>query len=402
MRFSDRPLRVVAIGASAQLGGTERVLLDYAKSAFESDIDLTVLLPADGPLVEHLRQLGISVRVVPAPVALLRATQQAPVRNLWANLGFPHGLWQWARALARDPALRACDLVYTVAFKAHLAAALTRRRPRVWHLHEFPRWRAWGQLRRRLAHHSIAVSDEVARVWSGHARIAAASSPAPITVVPNGVDLDRFRPLPPTGWLHQRLGIDLATRLIGMPAVLARWKGHFEVIDAFQQIAERYPDVDLVLIGGQIYDTVAERAFAEELQRSADTVDLVHLAGFIQEIEAVYPELYITLHYSTRPEPFGRVVVESFACGTPVLAADEAGPRTIVETDVNGWLVQPRDVTALSAALATALDQRDDDRRAMQRAARREVEARFSARAFARHVSDVFWKTTARSASTQR
>jgi len=53
------PLRVTALAASAQLGGTERVLLDFAARAFEHDVVLRVLTPKDGPLIDILNQIGV-------------------------------------------------------------------------------------------------------------------------------------------------------------------------------------------------------------------------------------------------------------------------------------------------------------------------------------------------------
>ncbi len=101
----------------------------------------------------------------------------------------------------------------------------------------------------------IANSVAVADAWRSSATVPTDR----ITVVHNGVDLNRFSPRPVTKWIHDKLNLPHERRLIGMPAVLARWKGQLEVAEAFGMIESDFPDVDLVFVGGAIYDTVAER-----------------------------------------------------------------------------------------------------------------------------------------------
>jgi glycosyltransferase involved in cell wall biosynthesis len=55
-------------------------------------------------------------------------------------------------------------------------------------------------------------------------------------------------------------------------------------------------------------------------------------------------------------EQFGQVLVETMACGLPVVAVDAHGPATIVEPGQTGWLVPPDDLEALAAALAAAVN----------------------------------------------
>jgi glycosyltransferase involved in cell wall biosynthesis len=218
--------------------------------------------------------------------------------------------------------------------------------------------------------------------------------------VPNGVDLDRFHPRPRGFWIHDLLKIPHQHRIIGMPAVFARWKGQLEVIKAFLRLGPQFPDVHLAFIGGSIYDTVAEREYGVQLQRAVNGVN-VHLLPFKAKIELAYPEFDLTLHYSLRPEPFGRVVLESMASGVPVIAAGEGGPVEILGKGEGGtgkgsgtgtgvgWLAPPRDVPALAQALRQALSLPAAQLRAMGEAARRRAEDHFSARQFARQVADV-------------
>ncbi|MBI2402292.1 MAG: glycosyltransferase family 4 protein, partial [Gemmatimonadetes bacterium] len=280
--MAKRAVRVTAVAASAQLGGTERVLLDFAARAFEHDINLRVVTPRGGPLIRILNELGIPAEVVPASERMLAGSQRAG--HWWTLPGSAAGLITWARRLGRHPFFQDADAIYTVAFKAHLAVAWLRRHPVVWHLHEYPPAATsivWRLTSRFVPDAMIANSNATAEAWGGRAtynvqrttgveRGRRTLHAARCTVVMNGVDLDRFRPRPRSYWIHEQLGIPREHRIIGMPAVFARWKGQPEVIKAFSVIRSQFSDVHLVIVGGSIYDTVAEREYGVELRASIE------------------------------------------------------------------------------------------------------------------------------------
>jgi glycosyltransferase involved in cell wall biosynthesis len=209
------------------------------------------------------------------------------------------------------------------------------------------------------------------------------------------VDLELFRPAERTFWVHDALAVPRAARLIGMPAVFAKWKGQLLVVEAFERAASQLPDVHLVIVGGAIYDTAAERGYAEQLVRRVSRAsqggaaaprplnDRIHFLKFQPDPWRLYPEFDLVVHYSTRPEPFGRVVLEALACGIPVLAAQAGGPLEIVEAGRSGWLVPPNDPAALAGAMIRAAGA---DLAPLREAARRRAESRFSAD---RHAEEV-------------
>jgi glycosyltransferase involved in cell wall biosynthesis len=392
---ADRP-RVVAVSVSAALGGSERSLLDIATRAGAHGLDLAVLLPKEGPLATALREAGVPTAIAPAPEELLALSQRAMITPA-GLLALGRGLRAWATAIERESrtlfgALPA--VLYTNGFKAHLATAMVRGPRRVWHLREFPPERLglpWRVLAGALPGAAIANSRAVADAWrlGGLAPVA----------IPNGVDLDRFVPAAPTGWIHDQFDLPRDAVLVGMPAVFARWKGHLEVVAAFERAAERMPGAHLVFAGGAIYDTTAERGFAEELvrrvQRTGALADRIHFVKFQPEPWRLYPEFAAVVHYSTRPEPFGRTIAEALACGVPALAAREGGPMEIVEHGVTGWLVPPRDVAALSEALVEAATARPAGCRD---ACRARAERLFGADRCAAEVAQVLRAAAARGA----
>ncbi len=105
----------------------------------------------------------------------------------------------------------------------------------------------------------------------------------------------------------------------------------------------------------------------------------------------MYPEFDVTVHYSLRPEAFGKVIVESMACGVPIIAADEGGPREILGSKPEGgWLVEPRDPLALAAAMREALQLDTGGLREIGNRGRKRVEEAFSSTRFAAELASVF------------
>lgn len=82
------------------------------------------------------------------------------------------------------------------------------------------------------------------------------------------------------------------------------------------------------------------------------------------------------LHCSTSPEPFGRVIVEAMAAGTPVIAARDGGVPEIITDGVDGFLAPPGDLDAYLAALRRVWS--GPPAAALSAAARRTVAERFS------------------------
>jgi glycosyltransferase involved in cell wall biosynthesis len=392
-------VRVACVGTSSALGGPERSLLDFAARATRHGIDPHVILAEDGPLVAALHDVGASVQIVQAPESVL-AVMQGIDLSVARLAALATGSWAWSRAmrveleaLGRSGPGRA-TVLYSNGLKAHLACALVPGYRRVWHLHELPP-PGFGPVWRTAAFAVPAAvlvpSAAAADAWGG------LLGPQPI-VVTNGVDLDRFRPTERTHWIHDQLDLPHDAALIGMPAVFARWKGHLLVVEAFERAAAHLENVHLVLVGGPMYDTQMERGYAQELihrvrrasvggrPKAPTLTDRIHFVRFQDDPWRLYPEFDVVVHFSTRPEPFGRVVVEAMACGTPVIAARSGGPMEVIEDGVSGWLTTPGDTAQLAAAMQAAMA---GDRRAVGAAGRIRAEALFSADRFAAEVAGV-------------
>ena len=88
-------------------------------------------------------------------------------------------------------------------------------------------------------------------------------------------------------------------------------------------------------------------------------------------------------------EPFGMIVLEALAAGTPVVASDSGGPAEILEPDRSGLLFPTGDARALAEAVIRVLE--DDGLRArLAEGGRRRVRERFASARYARDVEALY------------
>jgi len=211
-------------------------------------------------------------------------------------------------------------------------------------------------------------------------RVAGARTP-PITVIPPGVDTDRFRPLAAEerADVRRRFGLPVdAPLVVGLSRLVPR-KGFDVLIDAAAQLRSTHPDL-LVAIGGGGRDH-------DRLQKRIDTTGApARLLGRVADDDL--PRLYAsadvfamccrTRWLGLEPEGFGIVFLEAAACGVPQVAGDSGGAADAVVDGETGVVVRrPRDATDVAAALRTLLDD-DDLRDRMGAAARARAEADFT------------------------
>src|SRR5205085_11197879 len=137
--------------------------------------------------------------------------------------------------------------------------------------------------------------------------------------------------------------------------------------------ASELPDLRLRIAGAPL-DTDGELLLQRLRARAArpDLAGRVDFAGPLPDPAGALRDAGCLLHCSDR-EPFGLVLVEALASGTPVVAPAAGGPAEIVDATC-GALYPPGDVAAGAAALLRTLEQRD----ALSPAARRRAETAFS------------------------
>jgi glycosyltransferase involved in cell wall biosynthesis len=150
---------------------------------------------------------------------------------------------------------------------------------------------------------------------------------------------------------------------VGLLGRVVPWKGQREFTLAM--IAAMHRNEDLVgLIIGDASD--GTQTYFNEVRELIHTSGMEHrfiLTGYVADVEPLYGGLDVVVHASIEPEPCGMVVMEAMAARRPVIAADAGGPRELVRTGIDGWLVEPGNVEGMTdAILALAVDPAERER----------------------------------------
>ena len=206
--------------------------------------------------------------------------------------------------------------------------------------------------------HCIAVSHAVKDEL-----FALGFPPAKCTVVPEGLDLTVFHPRAPDGAIRAELGLGTEQPLITLVGGLVDWKGQDVLLAAAPHIFARFPRAHILLVGSaygrdnRYADLIAQDAVAPAM------AGRVHMLGARHDIPALLAESAVVVHASTTPEPFGRTFLEGMALGRPTIASKEGGPLDVIEHELDGLLVPPRDPVALAAAIGRLLSDPDSSAR---------------------------------------
>jgi phosphatidyl-myo-inositol dimannoside synthase len=213
----------------------------------------------------------------------------------------------------------------------------------------------------------------------------AAGRALPTTIVPPGVDTDRFRPLTTDERRRARLDFGLPPEgpvIVGVSRLVPR-KGFDTAIRAVATMHDTHPELVLAIAGGG-RDERRLRSLAAELGAPVRFLgrvahdDLPRVYGCAD----VFTMLCRNRWGGLEQEGFGIVFVEAAACGVPQVAGDSGGAAEAVADGETGIVIRhpDRDDTAVDDAVAafTRLFADDELRRRMGEASRRRAEVEFS------------------------
>ena len=214
-----------------------------------------------------------------------------------------------------------------------------------WTVHES--WLVKQSLRRVGSVISISeITLERFLEWSGIPRSCT-------HVLPNAIDLGRYRPGHKPRHLMERYGIEDGPVIMTMGRMSSeeRYKGFDEVLDALPEIRRTIPSVRYIIVGDG-----SDRPRLEQKARSLGLGDSVVFTGYIAEEEKVehywLADVYVMPSYG---EGFGFVFLEAMACGVPVIGGRGDGGREALRGGMLGRLVEPKNRNELVSAILDAL-----------------------------------------------
>ena len=165
--------------------------------------------------------------------------------------------------------------------------------------------------------------------------IRAVDTKAPITLVPNGVDLKAFPP-------GEQVPDDGPLRLLCVARLIER-KGQHHLIEAVKQLTDQGVEVTLDLVG-----TGDAAPAYEELVRNLGLADRVNFAGYVprSEIARYYAAAHV-FALPSRNEGMSVATLEAMAAGLPAVVTHAGGMAELIEEGVNGLTFDWGNVEAL-------------------------------------------------------
>jgi glycosyltransferase involved in cell wall biosynthesis len=201
----------------------------------------------------------------------------------------------------------------------------------------------------------------VSRAIEGYVRAHYPQVPlARLAVIPRGIDHARYPHgyHPPEPWLHRWTAEHpelAARRVLLLPARLTRLKGHEQFLDLLAALRREGLDVHGLAAGGEDPRRRAYAAGLRERVHALGLEDRVSFLGHRSDLREIMAVSDLVLSLSSKPESFGRVVLEALSLGRPTLGFAHGGVAEILGTLYPPGAVPPGDATTLAQTASRLL-----------------------------------------------
>jgi len=334
MLAGGRRIRVVEVLATGTNGGAQEHLRSLVTRLDATRYDVSVVALSNGSAVRKLQKADIPVLVIDDP------DDTIAVGALAAHLAE-------VRADVVHAHMYRAETVATRAVIA-LGEAGQRRPYLVATIHSSRiRSKEDQQHLRELTPHMdrlIAVSKAIEHKLVDEQRCA-----APVSLIYNGVDLERYDNQEACCTLPEEYGMEPGSQIVGVVARLEPEKGHPTLLEAWPAVLRAVPDAYLLIVG--------EGSRRDALEAQARELRIAHRVVFTgrrDDVPAVTAALDVAVLPSYR-EAQGMVILEAMALSRPVVASNVGGIPEMIEDGVTGLLVPPHDADALAAAIVRLL-----------------------------------------------
>ncbi|MEC4813843.1 MAG: glycosyltransferase family 4 protein [Scytonema sp. PMC 1069.18] len=359
-------------------GGQEVVLFDICRGLAQRGHTLSLIYTKEGNLLEQYQQFCQDV---------VKANQFTIYPPQY-NLHFVGDIWNINRKIPITPNSIVLCNQYTDTFFGRTLAA-SKSIPLVCYLHLPPRekltevkgvkhfirevyirwqWNTGLQDVKQF----IAVSNQTKQDW-----VQEGYQEDIIDVVYNGIDLQVYQPTKDFPLKRKEWNISENTKVISYVGRLDKEKGLETLIKAFALLQKNGADAKLLIAGKSLFNGENYRKLLEQLSIDLGIKDCVEFLGHVTQTTSLYQVSDITVLPSIWSEPFGRVIVEAMACGTPAVASRIGGIQEILTGEFRDGLVEPGNEQDLANVLHRMMYWRDKDSQLGERC-RQHIASNFS------------------------
>jgi glycosyltransferase involved in cell wall biosynthesis len=320
-------MRLLAVSPLSEIYGGERVLLRVLPALRRRGYEVTLAVPAGGPLSDAAEERGIpTVRIPLGPpdrltVAALAGLSLAPAHLLKCDVVWLNGL----------PTQRIVPALALTGRPAVLRVNNPLSDPPAW----WRRRRFWRVVR-ALSVPSFATASEC---------VAAGAPPSGVHVIPPAGWEDGCRPVPVPHANADRIRVGFVGRIEPR-------KGVLELVQAADAFLAAHPEATLTLIGEPVSggDGYAERV--RGLAAASECADRIEFRGYVPDAGREIPQFDL-LVLPSHAEPGATVVCEAAAAGVPTVGSEVGG--IVDNLGDGGVLVPPGDPGRLAEAITALL-----------------------------------------------
>lgn len=335
---------------TSQRGGQEIILLDVCRGLAQRGHQITLVYLEEGNLLKEYQK--ICKHLIKVESFLLDRSTISRSFNFFADI--------WRIPVTEDSVIYS-NRYHDVVFGYLLS--LVRKIPFVCYLQLPPHTQKFGRphtVGLKGVDKFIALSKQTKSDW-----IDIGLKSEKIDVVHVGINSQIYRPAD-HALFRKEWEIPEASRVVLYIGRLDKEKGIETLIRAFALLRKNNDKTQLLIAGKPVaHSSVAE---GEEYQQALVqlTADLgvekdVKFIGHVTNTARIYQMSDVTVLPSVWSEPFGRVIIESMACGTPVVASRTGGIPEILTAEFERQLFEPGNDQALCEHLTQVIDWRDQD-----------------------------------------
>ena len=333
------------------IGGGQISIRTLLEGLDEKKYHPLVVCPTRGNLVDELNNLGIETTIIK-----MESLRKLNVLS-WFNT-----IFKLIRLIKR----RNLDLIHSNGSRptiyGGIAARITQT-PLIWHVRIADTDKWVDKVLARFATKILVVSKAVSLRFKWNKK--------KITVVYNGIDLEKFNPLIDGTKIRQEFSLLSSTPLVGIVGRLDNYKGHEYFIKAARKVIDAIPNTRFLIVGDG-----ENRKKLESLKMKLGLNGHVIFTGNRDDIAEMMSALDLFV-LSSVSEGFGRSAVEAMACGKAVVASNVGGLSEVVEDGVTGKLIPSKNPDSLTMAILSLLEDNEKARR-MGHAGRQRTEKMFS------------------------
>jgi len=367
---------------SSRRGGQEVVLLDFCRGLSQRGHSISLLYNQEGNLLEQYQEFCTDV---------IKVTRFTVYRKPYV-FNFLADIWQTAGKIetTKDSIVlsnqyqdslfgRALALYKSLSFVCYLHILPPKIPPST-----FVEWQWLTGL--KGVKKFIAVSNQTKLAW-----VKSGFKAEKIDIVYNGIDLKVYQPSSSFSVTRKEWNIPEDTKVISYIGRLDKEKGLETLIGAFALLFKSGINTKLLIAGKTVLQGEEYKKSLEQLVTDLDIEKSVSFLGHVSNTTSVYQVSDLTVLASRWPDPFPRAIIESMACGTPVVASRIGGIPENLTGEFQHGLFESENKQDLADTLNRMINWRHNDPQLGERC-RDHVLAKFTIEKMVDGVEEVLLK----------